>query len=181
MFFRIIAAVLLVSTAVCAQQNRKRTGAAPTPAVLSQSAFTTTSGLTASPGTITFTSSDPDAGPVSGSTATVTWIVTNGSKNNNWTLSVSVGSPTLTNCGTVPASAIRVTCARASVGGGGSGSCRPAFDLSTTPQTVASGQEGNNTRTYTVTINYSFTDQWKYIAAVSPACAATLTYTADNP
>jgi hypothetical protein len=45
---------------------------------------------------------------------------------------------------------------------------------------VASGNEGNaNSHTYTVVLNYQFTDSWGYIANTS--CPLTITYTVNAP
>jgi hypothetical protein len=44
---------------------------------------------------------------------------------------------------------------------------------------VASGNEGNtNSHTYSVVLNYQFTDSWKYIANT---CPLTITYTVNAP
>jgi hypothetical protein len=82
----------------------------------------------------------------------------------------------------VPVSAIRVACSSADVSGGaGTGVCAPAFSLSQVPQVLAQGNQGNNTRTYTVGVNFSFTDSWRYIASNGPSCSLTLTYTIVAP
>jgi hypothetical protein len=67
------------------------------------------------------------------------------------------------------------------LGLGGSGSCSGSFPLSTTPQVVASGSEGIISLNYSVTIGFTLTDNWKYIAEMGPACAISLTYTANVP
>ena len=138
--------------------------------------------ITASPSTISFSATDPDVVPnVSGnSAATVSWSITSGgSPSQTWTLTVQAPVSSFSSCSTVPVSAVTVRCASASVtGGGGSGSCRPAFTRSTSPQTVASGKEGNN---HTVTINFNLADTWKCVAAQSPACTSTITYTVNAP
>jgi hypothetical protein len=176
-------AVVLVFAAASAAAQSRPVKPAPTPLAGNPAPFTSTSNLKATPATITFTSTDPDAGAVSGSsTATVTWTVTGGATSRTWTLAVNASAASLTNCGEVPASAIKVTCATASVSGGaGTGACAAAFNLSNALQTVASGKEGNGTRGNTVTITYQFTDEWSYKAHVSPLCAATVTYTATDP
>jgi hypothetical protein len=144
--------------------------------------FTATTGLTASPATISFIGADPDSGLVRGSaTTTVTWTASGGSNKRDWTLSVNAQGAALS-CPVVPVpvSAIQVTCATARVPGG-SGACQPAFGLSTSSTLVAGGKEGNGTRTYTVTINFTFKDEWKYAAVQSPPCAVSLNYTSNTP
>jgi hypothetical protein len=47
-------------------------------------------------------------------------------------------------------------------------------------QQVASGKEDNATNApYTVTLNFTLTDSWSYIA--NPSCSLTLTYTLTAP
>ncbi len=140
----------------------------------------TLSTITATPATISFSATDPDLGSVAGSTtSTVTWSLTGGNKNQSWTLTVQAGGASFTGCATAPAAAVTVTCASASVSGGnGTGSCNGPFTLSTSPQQVAGGFEGQN---YTVTINFTLTDRWRYIAATTPSCTLTLTYTVNAP
>jgi hypothetical protein len=48
--------------------------------------------------------------------------------------------------------------------------------LSTTLQTVASGNESGPTDNYAVTLNLSLTESWRYIAHTSPSCSLSLTY-----
>jgi hypothetical protein len=174
-------ALALAASAAAQRAPSKQT--APAPVAGAVTPFTTTSALKATPATITFTAANPDNGSVSGSsTATVSWTVTGGANARTWTLSVENSASTLTNCSTVPASAVKVTCATAGVSGGaGTGACSAAFNLSNALQQVASGKEGTGTRTNTVTINYAFTDSWTYIAHTSPACTATLTYSVTDP
>lgn len=137
--------------------------------------------VTASPATIGFQASDPDLVAVAGSApATITWNVTGGSSGRNWTLTVQADAASFLGCGQLPVSAATVACSSASVsGGGGSGTCSAAFPLSAGPQQVAGGLQGNGNRTYTVTINFSLADSWRYVAA--PSCALTLTYIVTAP
>ena len=137
--------------------------------------------IIATPAAIRFTATDPDQGAVAGTPATITWVTDRGS-NNFWSISVNADRSTLNGCGTVPTSAIRVSCSSATVsGGGGTGTCAAPFSLSGTPQLVAGGREGSSTRTYTVNINFSFTDSWRYIASNGPSCSLTLTYSVNAP
>jgi hypothetical protein len=105
----------------------------------------------------------------------VTWQYT-GTRNNTWNLTVQASAAAFANCPTVPVSAVTVTCASTTVSGGGAGACGAAFPLSTTAHVVASGTEGRNSDTYTVVINFTLADSWKYIAKTSPACSSTLSY-----
>src|SRR5271155_3952282 len=78
---------------------------------------TTLSAISASPGTISFTALDPDAGPYAGSSsATISWTTSGGSTGSTWTLKVKGGAASFTNCTTVPRSAVTVTCGGVSGG-----------------------------------------------------------------
>jgi hypothetical protein len=139
-------------------------------------------GLSAAPSTVTFSLTDPDAGPVSGTPVTVTWSALLGAPINTWTLKVQASASAFTSCSTVPVSAVTVTCASASATGlGGSGTCAGGFTLSTSPQLTASGAEGTLSGNYTVHLSFKLADSWRYIASLAPACTLTLTYTASTP
>jgi hypothetical protein len=140
---------------------------------------TTLSAISATPSTISFTSTDPDLLTVSGnSAATINWTTSNGSPSQTWTLTVQATSSSFASCSTVPASAVTATCT--GVTEGKSGSCSAAFPLSTVAQQVASGKEDNATNApYTVTLNFTLTDSWSYIA--NPSCSLTLTYIVTAP
>jgi hypothetical protein len=135
--------------------------------------------VSASPATITFTATDPDLGSVSGSGAsTVSWTTSLGSTTSAWNLQVQAAAALFTGCGTVPTSAVTVTCG--SVTGGSSGACKPAITLSTTAQQVATGNESTSTSApYSASLNFKLADSWKYIAKSS--CTLTLTYTVTAP
>ena len=144
-------------------------------------AATTVTGPTISPWTITFSSPNPDAGPVNGSsTATVQWSM-HGNPTALWSLTVQATSSSMTGCGAVPVSAIQVQCTSLTSGAtGASGSCSSgSFALSTSPQTIASGaKQGNGNSGSTVaTVAFTFTDAWKYPA--SSSCSLQLTYTVN--
>lgn len=135
--------------------------------------------VTASPSTITFTATDPDLGGVGGSSAaTVGWSLSGGSSSSTWNLSVQASSATFASCSTVPTSAVTVACT--GVSGGTGGTCAAAVPLSTNPQQVASGYEhnGSASKPYSVTLNFTLTDSWSYIAN---SCTLTLTYTVNAP
>lgn len=139
---------------------------------------------TATPATITFSATNPATAPVvaGSSTATVAWSVFSGG--NNWNLNVQASAPTFTNCPTVPISAVKVSCATATIGsimGAGSATCAAPFQLSTAPLQVAGGAEGTFSYNYSVTLNFTLADSWKYIAETSPQCTLSLTYTANVP
>lgn len=141
--------------------------------------LTTLGTVTASPGTISFTGTDPDLGNVAGSAAsTVSWTTSGGLITNTWNLQVQASATSFTSCATVPTSAVTVTCG--SVTGGASGACKPAITLSTTGQQVATGLESViPIAPYSVTLNFSLADSWHYIANTS--CTLTLTYTVTAP
>ena len=137
--------------------------------------------VSAAPGTISFTATDPDLGSVAGSSAsTVSWTTTGGSAATTWNLKVHAATASFTNCATVPTSAITVTCT--SVTGGTAGACKPAITLSTASQQVATGKESASASApYSVSMNFTLADSWAYIAKTSPACTQTLTYTVTAP
>lgn len=138
--------------------------------------------LTVTPATISFSASNPATAPVvaANSTATISWSVLSGG--NNWNVTVQASAPTFSNCPTVPVSAVKVSCASATIGSlGGSATCAAPFQLSTTPLQVAGGAEGVVAMNYTVTLNFTLADSWKYIAQTSSACSLSLTYTANVP
>lgn len=137
--------------------------------------------LSASPGTISFQASNPDAGIVSGSApGNLTWMLLAGSQLQNWTLSVQSGSSTFVGCPTIPISAVRVNCSSATVsGGGGAGGCSGSFPLSTTPQQIAGGTQGDGTNSYSVLMNFTLDESWRYIA--DSTCTLTLTYSVSAP
>ena len=139
-------------------------------------AFSTVGLISVSPGTITFTASNPDAGSVAGSApATINWLVSAGSHLQSWSISLQAATSTFANCPTIPISAVQVRCSTASVsGGGGSGTCGGSFPLSTTLQQSAAGAQGDNSNSYTVLLNFTLAENWRY--AVNSSCTLTITY-----
>lgn len=136
--------------------------------------------FTVSPSTVSIASTDPDTG--GNGSATVTSVINGPIGGKPWSVTVNTsGSTNLTNCATVPVSAVRATCSLAISGTGGTqptGACGSAFNLSTTDTTIASGTQGDGSgNTYTITMSYHFTDAWNYLGASSPACTVTLAYT----
>jgi len=137
--------------------------------------------LSATPGTITFQATNPDLGAVSGSApGNITWIVLGGSQTQNWTVTVQAGANSFAGCPTVPISAVRVTCASATVSGsGGNGGCNGSFPLSTTPQQIAGGTQGDGANSYSVSLNFTLAESWRYVA--NSSCTLTLTYFVSAP
>lgn len=141
-------------------------------------AFSTVNSLMVTPGTISFLASNPNGGPVSGSSAaTVNWSVVDGAALQTWNISVQATASVFSGCTTVPVSAVTVSCASASVGGGGTGTCGGSFTLSTVAQHVAGGAQGVGTQPYNVQLNYTLAESWRYVA--NPSCSLTLIYTVN--
>lgn len=134
--------------------------------------------FSASPATLSFSSANPST--TSTSQATVLYRIKAGKKDKPWSLTVYGGGSSFTNCSFLPTSSVRVTCASASVTGGGylgTVGCNSAFDLSTSAGTVASGAQGDADQDYTIVINYTLADAWIYPGKISPSCSLTLNYT----
>ena len=136
----------------------------------------TITNLTATPGTITFNSPDPDTTPATGSSsATVRWTM-QGNRLGTWSVSVQAGAATLVNCPAVPVSAIKIQCLTLTPENAGAGACvAGTFALSTTGQTISNGTREGTTGVTTMTVAFTFTDSWQYPA--SSACSAQITYT----
>jgi hypothetical protein len=134
--------------------------------------------VTVTPGSVSFSATDPDLGAVTANPPTTVSWQNSGNKNRTWSLRVASLSSGFGNCPNLPVSAVTVQCTGVSVGGAATGACGPAIALSTTPQTVASGQESGPTVTYTVTLNLSLTESWRYIAHTNPSCSLSLIYNA---
>ena len=126
------------------------------------------------PGSINFSATDPDTSPaVSGSSAAVVSWQTTGTLASSWNLKVSAPA-SFSSCPTVPISAVTVSCG--SVAGGSAGTCGGSTALSTSPIQIASGTEGFLLNTsYSVSLNFTLQDSWKYIA--SSSCSLSVTYT----
>jgi hypothetical protein len=144
-------------------------------------AMGTLGSLSATPATISIRAANPDLVLVSGSSpGSLTWMVLGGAHSQNWTISVQAASSSLIGCPTIPISAVRVSCGTATVSGiGGTGSCSGSFPLSTTAQQIASGLEGDGTQSYSVSMNFTLAESWRYVA--NSACTITLTYTVNAP
>lgn len=130
--------------------------------------------FSASPGTLSFSSANPSA--TSTTQATVLYQIKASKSGQPWSLTVYANGSSFSNCSFLPASAVRVSCASASATGG-TAACNSAFNLSTSPGTVASGLQGSATKDYTILIDYTLTDAWMYPGKISPSCSLTLNYT----
>jgi hypothetical protein len=107
-------------------------------------------------------------------------MVLSGSHLQNWSLSVQAGSNTFVGCPTIPISAIHVNCGTTYVSGGsGTGACNGSFPLSTSAQQVAGGAEGDGTQSYSVSVNFTLAESWRYVA--NSGCTITLTYSVNAP
>jgi hypothetical protein len=131
----------------------------------------------ASPSPISFAATNPDTPTVAGSaTTTVSWEVTTTS-NDNWKLEVYANSASFSNCPTaIPVSAVTISCV--SGYNGGAFNCAAPVTLSTTKTQVASGTVGAGATSFWITLNYTLTDNWKYIAQTSSSCTLNISYLA---
>ncbi|MBZ5580095.1 MAG: hypothetical protein LAP40_26340 [Acidobacteriia bacterium] len=136
--------------------------------------------VTVTPASISFNATNPDVAAVNGaSTASISWTAS-GRSQFSWSLSVQGDGASFSNCPAVPISAVMVSCAGATMtGGGGSGVCSAAAPLSTTPLVVASGTQGVPSAFYRVVVRFTLSDSWKYIAQLNPPCSLSLTYIAN--
>ncbi|HUS05788.1 MAG TPA: hypothetical protein VMZ52_05820 [Bryobacteraceae bacterium] len=145
-------------------------------------AMATMATVSATPGNISFQATNPDMGTVSASSpGSLTWTAQSGSHLQNWTVTVQASSSSLAGCPAIPVSAIRVSCGSATVsGGGGTGACSSgSFPLSTSPQQIAGGAQGDGANSYSVSMNFTLADSWRYLA--NSACTLTLTYSVNAP
>lgn len=146
----------------------------------------TVSVFTASPSTISFTSSDPGAEVTAA--GSVLARILQPALNERWQLKIHASASTLTHCTSVPVSAITVSCGSVDAQGGllfhPTGSCAASVPLSVTPTVIASGKQGDggivlnlSPDVYSVNLSFKLTDSWAYRGANSPACSVDLTYT----
>ena len=138
------------------------------------------SAINTSSGTVTITSSDPDAAP---STSTsVSWSIIASLGGYSWNLKLQPAASTFTSCSNVPISAVKITCASivdTALLGGSSKSCNSNFNLSAASQTLASGTDPAVGLLFQRTVNFTvgFTDSWQYQATSSSSpCTITLNY-----
>jgi hypothetical protein len=127
-------------------------------------ALTTISNAAVNPSAFLVVASDPTNDPTDAAiqTVTVTW-TTAGSFGGTWNLTLSAPS-TFTGCSWIPVNAVTVTCS--SPTGGTSPTCAGATTLSTAATQIASGTEPVlATANYSVTLNFTLKDSWKYVAS----------------
>jgi hypothetical protein len=141
--------------------------------------LTTIPSSSVSPSVVTFSATDPTNSPVVNASASVvvSWTAYV-SVLGTWNVKVSAPA-TFSSCGTVPSSAVTVSCT--SVTGGSGGTCSSSSALSTSGVQVASGSEiiNVNPTPYSVTLSFTLQDSWKYIASSSCTLAVTYTITAN--
>ncbi|MBA3973036.1 MAG: hypothetical protein C0504_02320 [Candidatus Solibacter sp.] len=138
--------------------------------------------FTVTPSALSFTAADPDTGGPAAQSSTAV-IRFNGAFFRPWTLYVQSEGPTLTNCGSIPASALVLRCTSESGKGFlGSTSCNASpIPLSTTSATHAAGNQGIFNSAITANLQVTFAGTWRYRAALAPACTASIRNTADLP
>jgi hypothetical protein len=166
-------AILMVPASGTSAPLRPVPGTMPPGTTPTKPQSTSVTNAAATPATITFRAINPDTTTlVPGSAAvSVTW-QTPGNLFGAWSLKVSAPS-TFGSCGTVPASAVTVTCG--SVTGGLNGACGGATTLSPGGAQIASGTEGFITTTsYSVSLTFTLQDSWKYVA--SSSCSLSVSY-----
>jgi len=141
-------------------------------------AFGTVGFFSAVPATISFSATNPDLGVVAGSSpASLSWQIVGGSHATSWTVSLQAPSSNFSGCPTIPVSAVQVSCGSASAGGNGTASCSGSFPLSTAAQQIAGGAEGDGTNSYSVSINFTLAESWRYVA--NPSCSLTVNYSVN--
>jgi hypothetical protein len=145
--------------------------------VVFKPAATGISTLSTSPVTVNFSLTNPDGAAVTG-TGSVTWHTTGGNTGSTWTLGVSTAAGSFTGCTEIPPSAVTAACSSVTTSNGTCNGAAPALGL--TPTTIASGLEGNGNTTYTVSVQFSVTDAWKYKGHTT-ACTLNVTYTITAP
>jgi hypothetical protein len=153
---------------------------APRPQVVTTlNPLTVTAGATASPSTINFTLSDPDAAAVTG-TGTVQWQTIQGKNAKTWTLGVS---STGGSCGDVPLTAVTAQCTSVTVPGGSSETCSASkVTLTGAAQQIASGREtATINQNYSVGVTFSIQDAWAYKGHTTTPCTIPITYTITVP
>lgn len=148
------------------------------PAVESLYAQSDVRWLIVNPVSLNFSSADPDTG-VALASSTVTWRTRFGDTGRTWRLSVQAASVRVSNCDKIPPSAFRIACSAVSVAKHGNGVCASPVPLSTSPQVIASGSQGDHNYNSTAEIQVQFLDSWRYPAATAPACSLTLSYTLE--
>ena len=118
------------------------------------------------PANVTFATANPSTTPaVAGSSAvTIFFVLSGGSSARTWNIQLKSSTNTFAGCTTVPVSAITATCG--SVAGGTGGACASPFAMSPGGAQLATGSESDGLGVYLVTINFSLSDEWKYLPAL---------------
>jgi hypothetical protein len=186
-----ITGILLFAVGMAWAQNQKPISSPrqPTPVIASGNPTLPTTGfcwvrmLRATPGTIPFTANNPGGSVSGGTVATISWNITQGRGGEVWTLMAGANTSSFSGCGNMPASAVSVKCASASVDGGGqaSASCNlssfTALPNALPGLPVARGITGDpSSHDYTVVLSYELADSWRYLAKT---CPLTVTYTVN--
>jgi len=153
-------------------------GKAAPAAVNPKLSFTSISNAAAAPSAITFPASNPTGSPVvAGSSSVVVSWTTTGTFLGSWNLAVSAPA-SFSSCPWIPVSAVTVSCG--SVTGGSGGTCGGSAALTTGAAQIASGTEGLLVATnYSVSLNFTLQDSWKYIASTSCSLSVSYTITAN--
>lgn len=165
----ITVALLAATTAAGAA---KVVTATPQQVVLQPHATSITS-LTAAPATLNFALVSPN-NPAISNASTVSWKTGGGAANKTWTLAVAAPAASFTGCAEVTPAAVTVTCG--SVTGGTGGACSGTVTLTTANQTIATGNEGTGTTSYSVSLTISIADSWTYKGHTA-ACTLAPNYT----
>jgi hypothetical protein len=134
--------------------------------------------IVVTPSSLTFSSPDPDS-MIASASSSATWRLRFANATRTWQLRVNATSASVSNCGQVPLTAFRVSCNAVNVAKGGTGVCSGPIVLSDSPQTVASGNQGDHNYNSTADIQVQFVDSWQYPAKVSPACSLILAFTVE--
>ena len=130
---------------------------------------------------VSFAATDPDSPTVAGSaTITVSGLIGATGAGASFKLEVYSAGPTFSNCTTIPVSAVIITCTSVFNPGGNAVSCAAPATLSTSKATLASGTlpSAGASTSFWVTLTYTLTDKWMYIAQTSSSCTLNATYLA---
>ena len=133
--------------------------------------YATVSNGSVTPGSVTFTSTNPD-GTVTATPSTTTVSFRTRLNPASFTVHVKAVTPNFTGCNAPPASAVTVSCSSAS-----GVTCAGAAALSSTGNgtTVATGKGNHNPASLVLT--YSFQDSWTYQQGASCSINTQVIYT----
>lgn len=137
------------------------------------------------PTQLSFTAIDPDQGGPAPQSTAATFRLLGPNVQSPWTLYVESESASMSGCGSIPASALKVTCTSASHDSGnnsGKAYCAASpVAVSTSRAVAAYGNQGNRDHNVRVDLQVTMADSWRYQAALSPSCTISLRYTVDAP